>query len=278
MIKKLIITITLLFILSSCSNMEPVTVEETQPDQSPTIASEEYEQINAENPLPGEFPIVEDAVLVEYFDFYGMYQYTYASHKDEQEIIDKLITGLEEIGIMATCHSTSQFAESPSKDVVMVDGSNQGGIGYIIVHPAGAKDYGDVPGYTVVATEIVFEYEPIKIEEVEIESPEELPIYPGAILVEFQDNSEEFIPTLRYTYFVEINCFSSMDETELMLPEIREIYDYYLGYFSEQNFDYDIYPHEIDAVKRNQNIIVTINPYDISGVIVGGKIEIEIEQ
>src|SRR6056297_1068073 len=107
MIKKFAIIITLLFILSSCSSMDPVKVEEKQPNEPPKVASEEYEKINAENPLPEEFPVIEDAVLVEYFDFYGMYQYTYASLKDEQEIIDKLITDLEEIGIMATCHNTS---------------------------------------------------------------------------------------------------------------------------------------------------------------------------
>ncbi|MFW6030343.1 MAG: hypothetical protein ACOCRO_08830 [Halanaerobiales bacterium] len=276
MTKKLIIIFALLIILSSCSNME--NVEDANPNQPPPEDSNEFEKIKAETPLPEKFPIVEGAVLVDYFDFYGMYQYTYATDKDGQDLVDILLISLKDIGIMATCHSSSQFAEPPSKDIVMVDGSEKGGIGYIIVHPEGASKYGDVPGYTVIASENLLDYEPIEIEEISIEIPGSVPIYPEAILVDYQDNSEEFIPTFNYTFFVYIDCFDSMDETELMLPEIREICDYYLEYFRENGFDYDIYPHEIDAFKRNDHIVVTITTYDISGVVVGGKIEIEMEQ
>jgi len=275
-IKKIFLVLLIVLIISGCAN----TSGESEQNQQAQDRSNDtqYEEVAPKKPLIEDFPVVEEAKLVEYFDFYGTYQYTFYTEKEEKEIRDYLIAGLKEIGIVATGYNTSQFTSYPSKDISMVDGSNQGALGYIIVHPKGSADYGDVKGYTVLASEILFDYEPIYMEPIEVSNQDLLPLYNDAILIEYEDNSEDFIPTKKYTYFVKIDYFSGLDETELMFPEVKEVYEFYINYFEQNNYRYDIYPNEIDATKGSDHVIVNVSSYDISGVLVGAKIEMEIEQ
>jgi hypothetical protein len=116
------------------------------------------------------------------------------------------------------------------------------------------------------------------MEPIEVSDQEAVPVYEGAVLVEYKDNTDDFIPTKIYTYFVKIDYFSGLDETEVLYPEVKEIYDYYINYFEDNNYTYDIYPSEIDATKRNEHVIVRVDSYSLSGVLVGARIVIEIEE
>jgi hypothetical protein len=275
-IKKLFLILVLILILPACSNDVANESDHNQPGVD-SVGSK-IEEIVPETPLIKDFPVVEGAKLVEYFDYYGMYQYTFYTENDEETIRETLIDGLEDIGIIASGYNTSQFAPLPAKDISMVDGSKKGSLGYIIIHPEGVEDYGNVKGYTVVVSEIIFNYKPLYMEPIEVSDQEAVPVYEGAVLVEYKDNTDDFIPTKIYTYFVKIDYFSGLDETEVLYPEVKEIYDYYINYFEDNNYTYDIYPSEIDATKRNEHVIVRVDSYSLSGVLVGARIVIEIEE
>lgn len=275
--KKWIVVFILISILTSCSNTNVVENGQSSNSVEDKLDPIELEKIEAETPLPEGFPVVRGATLVEYFEYYGIYRYRYASDKRSKEIGEELIKELKDIGILASMNSKSLFADSPAIDIVLVDASKQGAIGYITIHTESNSDYSNIPGYTLNASDILFEYLPIELRELEIEGPKDIIIYPDSVLTEYVDEKESFEGTESYTYVKLIDSFSNIVEEESLPPEIQEIYDFYRDFFENERYRYELYPNKIEATRGRRNLRVKFSTFEISGVALGGKIEINIK-
>jgi hypothetical protein len=265
---KLAILLIVLFIIVGCSSEVA-----DQPDDTVPQVDDSLDEVEATIELPDNFPVVSGAKLSSYFEFFGMYQYTYEYSGSMDQMRDELIGGLFDIGIVASGYSFSQYATGESQDIIMSDGSADGYLGYIVLHTDESNDFNDIVGYTVTVSEQIFNYEPFEIPLIEQGPPEDISIYKDAFLYDYQDRRDLFEANELFNYVYLIDYFSGNQELGEMLAEYREIHDFYLNDLNDRGYEVEE-NGTIVATNDDVEVRVRISPFYIGGSVHGAQIEI----
>ncbi len=266
-----ILIILTLVLFAACGGDDTSAIPESDPDP---IEDTETIEVEADVELPENFPVLPDAVLARYFDIAGMYQYTFHYEGSASDMREYLIPNLYEVGILASGGSQSQFAGGSAEDIAMSSGDEEPFLGYIILHPDGASDYGDIKGYTLIVGDSIFNYQPYEhpVLQEEVAEPTELSILPGSVLYEYQDRRDLFQNDELFRYFYKIDYFSG-ETVNGGVKELWEVYEFYVNDLVERGFEVQD-DNVILAQKDDISIRVAISPFYVGGSMHGAYIEI----